>query len=399
MSLLYFDCFSGVSGDMLIGALLDCEVSFEGFHEQISSLNLPVNLTVHKRVVNGIRCCDFQVIPLNPAPLRHLHHIVEIIEKSGLSDFVTAGSLKVFHQLAAAESKVHGISVDQVHFHEIGAVDTIVDVVGAFVCLELLGITTVYSSPLPWSSGYVDISHGRYPVPAPATALLLQDIPCYGSDVAMELVTPTGAALLKTLCSHFGTLPPSIPRKVGYGVGSKVRNDNVPNLLRVITADPVLPTADSSAGPMVAVLEAEVDDLNPEVFSHLYNVLLEDKDILDFFTSPVIMKKNRPGFLMTILASPNAASRICQIMIEQTATLGVRYRLESRLIVERHQEIINTPWGEVRLKIWKLPSGGNRFKPEYDDCHAIAVKYNIPLVDVLTTLNHLISEKMLSANL
>lgn len=393
MSLIYFDCFSGVSGDMLIGALLDCGVSWEEFREQISALNLSVNLSSKKRFINGISCCDFQVKSLNPAPLRHLHHILEIIDGSGLSNFVTAGSLKAFRQLAEAESQVHGISIDQVHFHEIGAVDTIVDIVGAFVCLELLDITAVYSSPVPWSRGYVDISHGRYPLPAPATALLLQDIPGYGSDVDMELVTPTGAALLKTLCSQFGPLPPCIPRKIGYGAGTKVRNDNVPNLLRAIKADNSLPAADKSAQPLVAVLETEVDDLNPEVFSHLYNVLLEDKDVLDFFTSPIIMKKNRPGFLMTVLASPTAAPRLSQTLIEQTGTLGVRYRLESRFIVERWQEFITTPWGEVRIKICKLPSGGNRIKPEYDDCHAVAVKYNIPLIDVITTVTRLIGEK------
>jgi uncharacterized protein (DUF111 family) len=239
----------------------------------------------------------------------------------------------------------------------------------------------------------VDISHGRYPVPAPAAALLMQDIPCTGSNVAMELVTPTGAALLKTICSNFGPLPPCTPRKVGYGAGTNVRNDNVPNLLRAIKADTCQSEANIPADPMVAVLEAEVDDLNPEVFSHLFNILLDDKDVLDFFTSPVSMKKNRPGSLMTVLASPNATSRLSQIIIEQTSTLGVRYRLESRFIVERHQEMINTPWGNVRLKTCKLPSGGQRFKPEYDDCHTIAVKYNIPLVDVLAVINRLAGEK------
>ncbi|MGI5920345.1 MAG: nickel pincer cofactor biosynthesis protein LarC [Syntrophomonadaceae bacterium] len=386
MSLLYFDCFSGISGDMIIGALLDCGVSLNQLEEQIAALNLPVNLSWEKKVVGGISCSAFRVEDDGRAPLRHLHHLVEIVAQSGLSEFVTSGSLKVLQELAEAEASVHGIDLEQVHFHEIGAVDTIVDITGTFIALELMGKPVVHSSPLPWPGGYIDISHGRYPVPAPATALLLKDIPCHGSDAGMELVTPTGAALLKTICSQFGPLPACIPRQVGYGAGSKLRRDKVPNLLRVVRADSYIPSADRP-DPRVAVLETEVDDLNPEVFSHLYSYFLSDQDVFDFFTSPVIMKKNRPGTLITLLAAPHAAQRLSQSLIEQTSTLGVRCRMETRLMAEREQEKLTTPWGEVRIKRWILPSGRIRFKPEYDDCQAIAAEYNLPLVDVLAAID------------
>lgn len=392
MTLIYLDCFSGVSGDMLIGALLDIGAPFDKFTTLINTLGLPVQLAMEREVVNGVSCCRFMVKPDNNQPLRHLSDILNIINHSRLGENIKASSIAVFQQLAEAEASVHGVDINQVHFHEIGAVDTIIDIVGTFVCLELLNIDTVISSSLPWSNGYINISHGKFPVPAPATALLLRDIPCCGTDVSMELVTPTGAALLKTICSQFGVLPACTPHKIGYGAGSNVRNDGVPNLLRVILADQFLPGEKFGPESAVAIIETEVDDLNPEVFSHLYEILFADTEVLDFYTSSIIMKKNRPGFLLTLLCRPDSLTRLARILLDQTGTLGVRYRYESRFTLKRHLRTIQTPWGAVRIKSAELPGGGYRTKPEYEDCHAIALKHQIPLIEVMKMVNGLIEE-------
>ncbi|PKM78750.1 MAG: TIGR00299 family protein [Firmicutes bacterium HGW-Firmicutes-15] len=386
MSFLYFDCFSGVSGDMIIAALLDCGASFEDLQIALSSLPIVANLSYNQKVVKGIRCTSFNVDATGSAPIRHLADIAEIIGASNLSSEIKSNSLNVFNKLAAAEGAVHDVSPANIHFHEIGAVDTIVDIVGTFLCLNSLGIDDIYSSALPWSDGFVDISHGRYPLPAPATALLLSGFPCVFSNVGMELVTPTGAALITSIASPLLAPHPFIPHRVAYGAGTNERKDKVPNLLRLIRGEFITP---SEPGEAVAVLETEVDDLNPEIFSHLYHVFGSHPDVLDFFTSPIYMKKNRPGTLITIITRPDSSEKLSQLLIQESGSLGVRYRLQKRYIASRSERPVDTPWGPVRVKIAHLPMGGMRAKPEYEDCHAIALRHNLPLLEVYSVINAL----------
>lgn len=389
MSFLYFDCFSGVSGDMIIGALLDCGASLEGLQEALAGLPISAKITCTPKVVNGIRGTSFHVDVADSPPIRHLSDIAAIIESSELSSEIKSNSLGVFNKLAEAEGTVHGVSPTEIHFHEIGAVDTIVDIVGAFWCLESLGIKQVYTSALPWSGGFVDISHGRYPLPAPATALLLSGYPCVFTDAGMELVTPTGAALITSFSTPLLDPPPFIPVRIGYGAGNYVRKDNVPNLLRLIKGDFV---TSSESGEEIVVLETEVDDLNPEIFTHLYSLFVTNPDVLDFFTTPIYMKKNRPGTLITLLSRPNNCGQLAQLLIQESGSLGIRYRSQRRYIATRKELSLDTPWGPVRVKLSQRPFGGSHAKPEYEDCHAIAVRYNIPLLEVYSVINALTAQ-------
>ncbi len=391
MSFLYFDCFSGVSGDMIIAALLDCGASFETLQLALSTLPIAINLSCDQKVVKGIRCTSFNVNASGSAPIRHLADIAGIIDASKLSSKIKSNSLNVFNKLAEAEGLVHGVNPSSIHFHEIGAVDTIVDIVGTFLCLDYLGIDQIYASALPWSDGFVDISHGRYPLPAPATALLLSGFPCVFSNVGMELVTPTGAALITSIASPLLDPPPFIPNRVAYGAGDYVRKDNVPNLLRLIRGDFITP---SEPGEAVAVLETEVDDLNPEIFSHLYHLFGSHPAVLDFFTAPIYMKKNRPGTLITLIARPESSEQLAQLLIQESSSLGVRYRLQNRYAASRTESTVDTPWGPVRVKLARLPSGGMRAKPEFDDCQAIALRHNLPLLEVYSVVNAIVFQLM-----
>lgn len=384
MSFLYFDCFSGISGDMIIAALLDAGASFEDLSRAIDGLDISARLEHTTRSVQGIRCSSFSVSS-SAAPLRHLHDIQSILEASLLPSPIKSKSLEVFQRLAAAEAHVHGIKPDEVHFHEIGAVDTIVDVVGTLVCLDSLGKHRAYVSALPWSGGMTTMEHGRYPLPAPATAVLLTDYPCFLCDAGMELITPTGAALITAIAAPRIEGLDFVPKRIAYGAGQRVRKDGVPNLLRVILADESQPPGRET----VAILETEVDDLNPEIFSHLHGLFQSDPAVLDFFTTPILMKKNRPGHLISVLTKPDACSRLCQVIMRETGSLGVRHRLQKRIALDRQETLLNTPWGEVRLKTADFGDGVTRSKPEYEDCHRIALENNLPLIAVLSAVSRL----------
>lgn len=389
MDFLYLDCFSGISGDMLLGALLDLGASFELLQESVAAMNIAARLTFSKKIVQGIHCTAFKVICPDAPPLRHLAQIEEILTISSLPPQVKADSLAVFTRLAEAEAVVHGVDSSAIHFHEIGAVDTLVDIVGTFVCLNDLHIKTVFSSPVPWSEGLVTISHGRYPLPAPATANLLLGFPCVFSSAGRELVTPTGAALLTHIAATNTELPAFTPVSIGYGAGSHSRDDGVPNLLRIIRAQ-------NQTRPLtrqtIAILETELDDLNPELFSHLYTIFMNHPGVLDFFTTSVYMKKNRPGTLITILARPDYITALAQLLMRESGTLGVRYRLQERLILPRSIELLETPWGPVRIKTSPINKGALHKKPEFEDCQSIAVKHDLALLDVYTIINGLLSK-------
>ncbi len=387
MEFIYLDCFSGVSGDMLVGSLLDGGASFEFLQDCISEMNFDAKLSCSKTVIKGISCSAFKVESPGSPPLRHLSQIEEIISVSTLPEQVKADSVAVFNRLAEAEANVHGVNKSAIHFHEIGAVDTLVDIVGTFLCLQDMGIKKVYSSPLPWSQGFIDISHGRYPLPAPATARLLLGFPCVFNSAGMELVTPTGAALLTHIASCSNDITSFTPLSIGYGAGTMVRADGVPNLLRMVHAQA---QDKANSKQTIAILEAELDDLNPELFSHLYDLFLNHAGVLDFFTTPVFMKKNRPGTLITILAAPESTNELSHLLMRESGSLGVRYRLQERLVLPRSSDVLETPWGPVRIKLAQLSEGETHIKPEYEDCHAIAVKHGLPLLEVYSVIQGLL---------
>lgn len=387
MNFLYFDCFSGVSGDMIVSALLDGGASYDKLEAAVYGLHIGAGIAREHKTIQGIGSTTFHVIS-TAAPIRHLSDIEKIITESSLSSSIKRRSLNVFQRLAGAESTVHDIEPSHVHFHEIGAVDTIIDIVGTFVCLEDLGIEHVYCSPLPWSEGFIDISHGRYPLPAPATCLLLSDFPCVFCDAGIELVTPTGAALITSIAKPLIDKRPFIPHRIAYGAGTNIRPDKVPNLLRLIEAEFISGLGTKS----VTVLETEVDDLNPEVFTHLHRIFTSESGVLDFFTTPILMKKNRPGTLITLLARPEAAAELTQRLIIETGSLGVRHRLQERYIAERRESMVQTPWGPIRVKISNIGTEQIRAKPEFDDIEEIALRHNIPIGKVYSVVNSLISE-------
>lgn len=392
MKTLYFDCFSGISGDMIIAALLGLGASFEKLEKDIQSLNLNTSITLQKKIVRGINSNDFIIEAKDTQPLRHLSDILKIIDKSGLDPYIQEEATQVFNSLAQAEAEVHGVDIEKIHFHEIGAVDTLIDIVGSFSCLQDLDPSTVISSPLPWARGMLNISHGLYPLPAPATALLLRDIPCYGVDASMELVTPTGAALIKRMAKSFSLLPDGIPEKISYGAGKNVRSDKVPNLLRLIQMTQIQASPEKIPADYICVLDTQIDDMSSEVFTYLYKLFQKDEDVLDFFTSPIYMKKNRPAFLLTVLCKPESLERISGLIMKESSSIGIRYRHQMRICAERKEDTITTPWGRVRIKRIFV-EGVERWKPESEDCILIAEIYNIPLLEVYRQIYQLISKE------
>ena len=377
MKVLYLDCFSGISGDMWISSLLDLGLALEELSQYINSLGVSAELQQERCHVSGITAYRFRVQAPGHPPLRHLSDIQQLLNLLPDEDLRRQANA-VFACLAEAEAQVHGVSVNDIHFHEIGAVDTIVDVVGVLFGLRQLNIEAVYASPIPWPKGFVSIDHGIVPLPAPATAKLLCGIPCYGVDIDMELVTPTGAALLKTLVKGFGSLPPCSPVAIGYGAGWRQRSDKIPNMVRAILAE--MP-GDTYLEP-ITVLECEIDDMNPEMFTHLFSTLGTNDKVKDFFVTSVQMKKNRPGFLLTLLCEPNYSRLLADWLLANTTSLGVRVYQQQRFILPRTAVTIPSPWGPIRGKKAVLPDGTCRCKPEYEDCARIAEQHNIPLHQV-----------------
>lgn len=379
------DCFSGISGDMWISSLLDLGLSIQELSQYISCLGLGAELQQERYHISGISACRFRVHAPGNQPMRHLSDIQELL-KLLPDEELRLQANAVISCLAEAEAQVHGVSVDAIHFHEIGAVDTIVDVVGVLFGLRQLDIKSVYASPIPWPKGFITIDHGTVPLPAPATAKLLCGIPCYGVDIDMELVTPTGAALLKTLVNSFGILPHCSPVAIGYGAGWQQRSDRIPNLVRAVLAES--PGNSSSLEPIM-VLECEIDDMNPEIFTHLFSSLGANEHVKDFYITSVQMKKNRPGFLLTLLCEPNHSRILADWLLMNTTSLGVRIYQQQRLILPRWEETIASPWGPIRCKKALLPDGTFRCKPEYEDCARIAAEYGLPLSQVYCKLAQL----------
>jgi pyridinium-3,5-bisthiocarboxylic acid mononucleotide nickel chelatase len=382
MRIAYFDCFSGVSGDMFLGALLDAGLSLERLKDELAKLQLSHydlrTEKVSKQGIGGTRA-TVMVDADHHQHHRGLRQIREIIERSALQESIQRKSLEIFTRLAEAEAQVHQTSVEAVHFHEVGAMDAILDVVGAVIGLHCLGIEQVYCSPLHVGSGTVVCAHGTLPVPAPATAELLKGRPVYATGVVGELVTPTGAAILTTLSTGFGPMPSMIPERIGYGAGA--RELNIPNLLRVFIGESSGPAGDVEA-ECVAVLETSIDDMNPQLYEYIIGKIL-GLGALDIFLTPVQMKKNRPGTLITVICQTGEIARFSDFLLRETTTIGLRWRVDQRLKARRRMQEVQTRFGPIRIKIASIGGRIVNVSPEYEDCKRLAQEKGIPLKDIM----------------
>ena len=380
---LYFDCYSGISGDMALGALLDLGLDLEELRNMLGSLELKGYCLKSEKVTRrGIAGTRVIVDLDNATPVeRNLPAILKLIEISELPIQVIEDSSNIFKNLAQAEAKIHGVPVEKVHFHEVGAVDAIVDIVGTAAALYLLGVEKVFCSPLPLGRGEVKTAHGKLPLPAPATLELLamRKVPVEGRDCDFELVTPTGAALVTTLASSFEHLPDITVEKVGYGAGTI--DPGYPNYLRAIMGkiDNEMPLFEEK----VAILETGIDDLSPEIYGYLMERLF-DAGALDVYFSPIQMKKNRPAVHVTVLTEPSNISVVREILFRETSTLGLRLTSARKIMRPRELCKVQTQWGEVRVKYTPAADGEEvlDYSPEYEDCLQVARASGLPLKEV-----------------
>ncbi|HUM05068.1 MAG TPA: nickel pincer cofactor biosynthesis protein LarC [Terriglobales bacterium] len=427
MRIAYLDCFSGISGDMFLGALVDAGVSPKLLEETVAALDIGAHLDISRVTRGGISAAKVDVFAHGEKDMprelfwehkadahshshshshthdhvnrhaseqastktqlqsrdaatirhqhgRHLKEIVAMIEKAQISGRATSTAIRIFEALGQAEAEVHSTTIEKVHFHEVGAVDAMVDIVCAAVGSDAFDIDEWACSPLNVGSGTVKCAHGTLPVPAPATLRLLQDAPVYSSGPAVELVTPTGAAIVKTLVARFGSIPAMKVEKAGYGAGTRDFHEH-PNLLRLTIGEAA---GAALASETVTVLEANLDDLNPQVLAYASEKLLAD-GALDVFSLPAQMKKGRAGALLTVLCKPEAADRLTRLVFAETTTLGVRRRDEQRQTLTRRWETVRTSWGDVRIKIASMNGSISNYAPEYEDCRMLAETNHVPL--------------------
>ena len=384
----YFDCFSGISGDMTLGALIDLGVSPGWLQDELTRVPLEgFQLDVTPVVRSGITANRVNVEVRDSKKSRDFKEIRSLLETGPLSETVKSNSLNIFEKLARAEAGIHGCALEDVHFHELGGIDALVDIVGTALCLEKLGINKITASKLPLGSGFVDCQHGKLPIPAPATIEILKDIPVYGTESSNELVTPTGAAIIASLADSFGLLPEMSVKKTGYGAGQRELQDR-PNLLRIIMGAPLGPEVDSKDNlktDQIIILETCIDDMNPEFFGFLMERIFED-GALDVYWIPVHMKKNRPGTMVQILCKADRKDLLIRRLLSETTSLGIRYYPAQRQLLARDQLTITTSLGEIRVKRVKDPEGSPRLIPEYEACKKIALQKKIPLRVVYDTI-------------
>lgn len=380
MKTLYFDCFCGASGDMIVGSLLDIGADFRELEEMIRSMPISGFKLKSKKVKKkGIAATQFSVIMDDNVkqPHRHLHHVLEIINGGNLPEKVKTAASETFRLIAEAEATVHATTVDHVHFHEVGAIDSIVDIVGAHIALYLLQVDTVFSSPLLTGFGSIQCDHGVMPVPAPATALLLRGIPWSSGDVATELLTPTGAALLRYVVKEFRPMLPMRVDKVGYGSGTRDLPDRA-NVLRVFLGESC---EVAHVSEEISVIETNVDDMTSETLAPLVGDLI-DAGARDAFLCPVLGKKGRMGFWLTVLCDADKVSKLANLIFCSTSTFGIRIRSEHRICLEREWKWVKTDWGKIRVKIGKMGDNAIRRAPEFEDCRAAAVKHGRTVLEV-----------------
>ncbi len=376
----FFDCFAGISGDMTLGAFIDLGLPVSALEELLNLLGLAeLHLTaarITKDNLTGVRLqVDFRF--RHPQPTRSYREIHALIAGAPLTDGVKARSLAMFRLLGEVEARIHGQPLEEVHFHELGAVDTLLDIVGVAYGVEKLGITRVFCSSLPMGYGMIGAGHGRLPNPAPATLELLKGLPVYGTDLPGELVTPTGAVILKGLEASFEPCPPLLLTQVGYGAGSRELPGH-PNLLRIYLGEPLTPAP--GRRERVVVLETHIDDMNPELYEPLMAGLFA-AGALDVALAPVQMKKNRPGVALTVVAPPAAREGLLTQLFTESTTLGVRVAEVERVVARRWQETIDTPYGPLTVKVMEY-GGKRRLMPEYEACREMAEAQGLPLLEI-----------------
>ena len=429
MRIAYLDCFSGVSGDMFLGALVDAGVPAGLLEETAAALNVGARLEISKVVRSGIAATKVDVFahgekdlpremywaqrneaqanhkvetrahrahgieseeaPESPVAThshehghgRGLTEIRAIIGKANIGENAKKTALNVFQALGEAEARIHNTSIEKIHFHEVGAVDAMVDIVCAAVGADTLGIDEWVCSPLNVGGGTVRCAHGILPVPAPATVEILKNAPVYSSGLNVELVTPTGAAIVKTLANRFAPFPEMTIETCGYGAGTR-EFPGQPNVLRLSIGTQESSLASKTSHETITVLEANLDDLNPQIVGYALERLLEE-GALDAFALPVQMKKSRPGTLLTVITTAQDAARLTHVIFKETSTLGVRRRDEKRQVLARRFENVRTQWGDVRVKIASMNGTITNYAPEYEDCRRIAAQHHVPLKDVM----------------
>jgi uncharacterized protein (TIGR00299 family) protein len=375
---LYFDLIGGASGDMILGALVDAGLSIDVLRSELSRLNIPEFEINSSRVEkNGFSAVKVNVDVTDQPPERHLEEINQIIHKSSLSDSVKSRALRVFENIAQTEARIHNKPVDQVHLHELGGTDTIIDVTGALIGLEILEITSISSSPVPVGRGFIKGAHGQIPLPSPATLSLLKGVPVFGREVEAELVTPTGAALLVEIAEDFGPPPPMVIESIGYGAGG--RDLPIPNLLRILVGD--ITDTGASTFERLLVLETNLDDLNPEIYPYVVDRLFTE-GALDVTMIPIQMKKNRPGTQIQVLCDHFQGEKLKSILFQETTTLGIRRYHVDRHALARRTVTVKTPFGDIRVKVAVTDQGAEKISPEYEDCKLLAEESNLPISQI-----------------
>jgi pyridinium-3,5-bisthiocarboxylic acid mononucleotide nickel chelatase len=381
MKYAYFDCFSGISGDMTLGALLNAGVPVEQLRTELQGLDVPGwELATEKVWKNGMAATFAKVRAQDIQSHRSLSAILGIIEKSILAPTVKDRASAIFTKLGEAEAAVHDVPLEKIHFHEVGAVDAIVDIVGACVGFAALGIESFACSALNVGGGTAKMAHGVLPVPAPATARLLLGKPTYSNGVQKELVTPTGAAIVATLCTSFGPQPPMSVTAIGYGAGT-ADLEGQPNVLRLMVGE-AAEKHTAAESETIRVLEANLDDMNPQIYGYFLEKALA-AGALDVFATPVQMKKNRPGMLVTVLCKPEDEAKFHEMLFAETTTLGVRTYTAERRVLARQWETVHTAFGEVRIKVARLNGHIRQASPEFEDCRKLAEAKNVPLQRVM----------------
>jgi len=376
MRAAYFDCFSGISGDMVLGALVDLGLPVEKLKSELHKLNLfDYQIETKKIAKQSILSTQIKVNVKEGKKERRLEDILSILEKSKLEEKVRELSKAIFTRLATAEAKIHGKDVQKIHFHELGGLDTIIDVVGAVAGMKYLGVEKVYSSPLPVGRGFVKCAHGILPVPAPATLELLKEVPVYGSDIEAELVTPTGAAIISSLVENFGEMPPMKIDNIGYGAGQ--RDLPIPNLLRVSIG--VIKNAYQE--DVVSLIQTNIDDMNPELYEHIVDRLFRE-GALDVFLTPIQMKRTRPATMLSVIAGQEKMEKMLEIIFDETTTLGIRISKIKRRKLNRENRKVSTKYGKIEVKIGKHDGVVKNISPSYEECRKIATHLKIPLKKV-----------------
>ncbi len=384
----HFDCFSGISGDMTLGALIDAGVDAEAIRQGIASLGLPIELKIEKVRKGGFAATQVQINAPHEHAHRHLQDVEAIIDRSTLTPRQLELAQRIFRRLAKAEATVHGLPIKEVHFHEVGALDSIADIVGAAIGLDLLGVDQFTSRSVPPGSGIVQCAHGTMPVPAPGTAELLKGVPLAASAIRAELTTPTGAAILTTVVSEWTEEVTMAVEKIGYGAGTRDFPEQ-PNVLRLFVGiwlprTEVIddaPTLGGAEHDRVLVVETNLDDVSAEVIGYCYDLLF-DAGALDVWTVPIAMKKNRPGVLLSLMAPEAALPAIEEVLFRETTAFGIRRYPASRSKLNRMGYSVSTQWGPVRGKLGWLDGRPPQFSPEYEDCARVARDYHVPLREV-----------------